>query len=179
MGSLRQQVAWIGALVDRCLDVTKLSSEPLLLTPRETDLREVVLDVVDRSREWIDQAGCAVSLERLESAVGRWDRVRLESAFTNLLANALKYGRGKPVEVWTGRAGERALLAIRDHGIGLSADELAGVFSKFSRAVPKENYGGLGLGLWVVDQITRAHGGSVHAESRKGEGATFTVELPL
>jgi signal transduction histidine kinase len=179
VGSLQQQVAWLGALVDRCLDVTRISSEPLLLSPRETDLRDVVLDVVDRSREWVDQAGCAVSLDRLESAVGRWDRMRLESVFTNLLANALKYGPGKPVEVSTGRTGKHAFLSVRDHGIGMSPDELAGVFDKFSRAVPKENYGGLGLGLWVVDQITRAHGGGVRVESRRGEGATFTVDLPL
>ncbi len=85
----------------------------------------------------------------------------------------------KPVAVSTRRLGERALLSIRDGGIGLSADEQAALFQKFGRAVPKEHYGGLGLGLWVVDQIARAHRGQVSIESRKGEGATFTVELPL
>jgi signal transduction histidine kinase len=179
VASIERQVEWMVALVDRCFDVTKLSSEPLVLSPRETDLRTVVLEVVERSREWIDQTGCALQLEPLESAVGRWDRVRLDSVVTNLLANALKYGAGKPVTISTRRTEARALLSVRDQGIGLAAEEQATLFRKFSRAVPTEHYGGLGLGLWVADQIARAHGGSVSVESRKGQGATFTVDLPL
>ncbi len=179
LDAVKRQLEWLASLVDRCLDVSKISSGSLVLSPCETDLRDVVVDVVDRSREWIDQAGCTLTLDPLESAVGLWDPTRLESIVTNLIANALKYGAGKPVAVSTRRLGERALLSIRDGGIGLSADEQAALFQKFGRAVPKEHYGGLGLGLWVVDQIARAHRGQVSIESRKGEGATFTVELPL
>jgi signal transduction histidine kinase len=60
----------------------------------------------------------------------------------------------------------------------MSPEERARVFQKFSRVVPKENYGGFGLGLWIVDQVVHAHGGSVEITSNKGEGATFTVILP-
>jgi signal transduction histidine kinase len=179
LDGIKRQIDWMAALVDRCLDVTRLSSAPLVLSPQTTDLRAVVIDVVERSREWIDQAGCTLTLDPLESAVGLWDPMRLESVVTNLIANALKYGAGKPVEVSTRRAGDRALLSVHDSGIGMSADEQAALFQKFGRAVPKEHYGGLGLGLWVADQITRAHRGQISVESRKGHGATFTVELPL
>jgi signal transduction histidine kinase len=179
LDAIRRQLGWMATLIDRCFDVTKIASEPLVLSRRETDLRAVVLDVVDRSQDWIEQAGCELSLEPLESLVGQWDPMRLESVVTNLLANALKYGARKPVTIAIRRHDDRARLSVRDQGIGMSADEQAKLFLKFSRAVPTSNYGGLGLGLWVVDQIMRAHGGGVSVESRKGEGATFTVDLPL
>ncbi len=177
--AIRRQLDWFGALVDRCLDVSKLSSEPLVLSRRPTDLRALVLESVERSRDLIDQAGCALSLEPLESITGDWDPVRLDSVITNLLANALKYGRGQPVAISTERSGDWAVLTVRDRGIGISAEDQAALFAKFSRAVPYNNYGGLGLGLWVVDQIARAHGGRVDLDSRKDQGATFTVRLPL
>jgi signal transduction histidine kinase len=72
-----------------------------------------------------------------------------------------------------------ACFSVCDEGIGIDDDEQMGLFRKFSRAVPVANYGGFGLGLWIVDQLVRAHGGDVRVSSRKGEGATFTVELPI
>jgi len=177
--AIRRQLDWFGALLDRCFDVTKLSSEPLVLARRPTDLRAIVLANVERSRDWIDQAGCSLVLEPLESVVGEWDPVRIDSLVTNLVANAIKYGRGEPVAISTQRDGDWAVLTVRDRGIGIPAEEQAKLFGKFSRAVPYHNYGGLGLGLWVVDQITRAHGGSIQLDSRKDQGASFTVRLPL
>jgi signal transduction histidine kinase len=177
--SIRRQIEWLARMVDRCFDVTKLSSEPLVLSRRETDLRAVVVEVVERLRDWIDQSGCALSLESLESIVGQWDPVRLDSVVTTLVANALRFGAGKPITVSARREGRRALLSVRDQGIGISEEQQTTLFRKFARAVPSENYGGLGLGLWVVDQIVRAHGGGIRVDSRKGEGASFTVDLPL
>ncbi len=178
--AMRRQLDWYGVLVDRCFDVTKLSSEPLVLAKREADLRAIVLDTVERSRDWIEQAGCTLVLEPLESVVGDcWDPVRLASVVTNLLANALKYGRGQPVTLSTQRDGDWAVLGVQDRGIGISSGDLAKLFGKFARAVPYNNYGGLGLGLWVVDQVARAHGGTVQVESQKGAGARFTVRLPI
>jgi signal transduction histidine kinase len=175
---LQRQVGRFAALVDRLLDVTELASGAVRLVPAEVDLERVVLDVVERSRDWIDESGCSLSLEPMESVTGSWDPVRLDGIVTNLLANAIKYGVGKPVRISVERSGDRAVLSVRDQGIGMSAEEQASLFQKFARAVPPDNYGGLGLGLWIVDRLARAHGGNVRIESRKGEGATFTVDLP-
>jgi signal transduction histidine kinase len=179
LAAMRRQLTWMEAMIDRCFDVTKIASEPIVLSTRETNLRELVLEVVERSQDWVEQAGCKLTLDPMEFVVGHWDPTRLESIVVNLLANALKYGAGKPIEISIRRREQMALLSIRDHGIGMSADEQALLFRKFSRAVRNENYGGLGLGLWVVDQIARAHGGSVAVESWKGEGTIFTVALPI
>lgn len=178
VGMMRRQVDRLAELVDRCLDVTKLASEPLHLSRTDVDLKRVVLDVVERSKDWIDQTGCALSMQPLDSAVGCWDAVRLDSVVTNLLANALKYGAGKPVLISTQRRGDTALLTIRDHGIGIPLDKQPELFQKFPQLRPSDNYGGMGLGLWIVAQVAQAHGGAVHVDSDTGAGATFTVELP-
>jgi signal transduction histidine kinase len=71
-----------------------------------------------------------------------------------------------------------ACLAVKDHGIGIPADQLGDLFQRYQRAVPARHFGGLGLGLYLVRVIVEAHGGKVQAESKPGEGTTFTVELP-
>lgn len=175
---LQRQVGRFAALVDRLLDVTELGSGAVHLVPAEVDLQQVVLDVVERSRDWMDESGCSYTLEPMDSVTGWWDPVRLDGIVTNLLANAVKYGAGKPVRISVERKGDRARLSVRDEGIGMSLEEQAALFQKFARVAPPDNYGGLGLGLWIVDRLARAHGGNVQIDSRKGEGATFTVDLP-
>ena len=70
-------------------------------------------------------------------------------------------------------------IAVRDHGIGIAPEALERIFERFERAVSSRNYGGLGLGLYIVRRIVEAHGGTIRVESAPGEGSTFLVELPL
>jgi signal transduction histidine kinase len=175
---LKSQIERMSQLIERLLDVTKLSSEPLRLARARTDLRALVLGVVERSRDWIEGAGCALTLEPMQEAIGAWDPVRLESVVTSLLANALKYGAGKPVRLSVELRNDVARLTVRDEGIGISQEDQARLFEKFSRASPTENFGGFGLGLWIVSLLVRAHGGTIELASDKGHGTTFVVNLP-
>jgi signal transduction histidine kinase len=68
---------------------------------------------------------------------------------------------------------------VRDHGIGIDPADQRQIFERFERAVSSRNYGGLGLGLYIVKRIVEAHGGSIRVESTPGEGAAFHVELPV
>jgi signal transduction histidine kinase len=98
---------------------------------------------------------------------------------SNLLTNAIKYGRGAPIECDVDKTGEHARLRLTDHGIGIAHDDLARIFERFERAVSARQYGGLGLGLHIASEIVHAHGGSISADSTPGSGSTFTVLLPI
>jgi signal transduction histidine kinase len=104
--------------------------------------------------------------------------MRVEQVVTNLLSNAIKYGAGRPIEIRVDGDENTARLTVRDRGIGIPPDHQARIFERFERAVSTSDYGGFGLGLWIVRQIVEAHGGQIHVTSTPGQGSAFTVELP-
>ncbi|HUL57973.1 MAG TPA: ATP-binding protein [Anaeromyxobacteraceae bacterium] len=168
----------LARLVDALLDVSRITAGRLRLDREPVDLADVVRDVVARAAEEAAEAACAVTVAAAAPVTGTWDRGRIEQVVTNLLGNAIKYGRGKPVEVAVSAEGGRARLVVRDHGIGIDPVHRARIFERFERAVSSREYGGLGLGLWIVRSIVEAHGGAVSVASAPGAGSTFTVELP-
>ena len=89
---------------------------------------------------------------------------------TNLVANAVKYGEGKPIEVELSADEERARIAVRDQGIGIGSKEQARIFGRFERAVSPRQYGGFGLGLWIARQVVEASGGRIAVNSEVGKG---------
>jgi CheY-like chemotaxis protein/anti-sigma regulatory factor (Ser/Thr protein kinase) len=111
------------------------------------------------------------------------DAARLQQIVWNLLTNAIKFSpRGGSVDVAAARHGEMFRLVVRDHGQGIDADFLPRIFERFSQqdATTTRSHGGLGLGMAIVKQLSEAHGGRIQVESAgKGQGATFTVEIPL
>ncbi|WP_437939572.1 AAA family ATPase [Sorangium sp. So ce341] len=173
-----RQVQRLTQLIDDLLDVSQLHTGRLELHVEPVDLAEVVDEVVERLGERVAQSGSPVSVRAEPSIVGSWDRSRLEQVVSNLLDNALKFGAGKPIEVTVARKGGAAELVVQDQGIGIPAGRLPYVFERFERAVSSRHFGGLGLGLHVVKTIVEALGGAVRVDSRQGEGARFTVELP-
>ncbi len=164
-------------LVAALLDVSRIHMGRLELELEEVDLAQAVAEAVSQVEDEAAQTGSEVSV-RGGSVVGRWDRLRVSQVATNLLANAVKYGAGKPVEVSWGEQGGVAWLEVRDNGIGIEASDQRQIFERFERAVSSRNYGGLGLGLYIVKRIVEAHGGTVRVDSVPGAGARFRVELP-
>ncbi|MCU1280777.1 MAG: Sensory box histidine kinase, partial [bacterium] len=174
-----QQVGRLTSLVNGLLDVSRASAGRLRLDISDVDLASVVEDAAGRLRSDVEAAGCALTIDVDGSIVGRWDRLRLDQIVTNFLTNAMKYGAGTPIEIsGTTKAG-RALLSVRDHGIGIPVADQQRIFERFGRAVSAENYGGLGLGLWIAKECVEAMGGTVRVDSELGRGALFTIELPL
>jgi signal transduction histidine kinase len=123
--------------------------------------------------------GCPIAIDAASSVAGRWDTAGLAKVIDVLLDNAIKFGRGRPIAVSLRADGTCCELSVRDKGIGIPRDRLSAIFQPFERAVPKEHFGGLGLGLYIAKAIVEAHGGAIAVTSRPGEGATFAVRLPL
>jgi signal transduction histidine kinase len=117
-----------------------------------------------------------------EPIVAEFDPDALGTAIRNLLENAVKYSPdGRQIEVRLRRQDQRALLTVRDRGIGIPEAERSGVFGRFSRGEQAQRLGirGTGLGLAMVKAIVREHHGEVQVESVEGEGSTFTIALPV
>jgi PAS domain S-box-containing protein len=165
-------------LVERLLDVSRLSVGQLALELEELDARALVAEVMSRLSDEADRAGCVVELEAAGPVMGFWDRLWLGQVVSNLLSNAIKYGDGKPVTVRLEPEGEKVRLEVRDHGRGIPEDVREKIFERFDRVVSPRHFGGFGLGLWVVRQIVEAHGGTVTVESEPGDGSEFIVEIP-
>jgi PAS domain S-box-containing protein len=175
---IEEQIASSARLINNMLDMSRIKAGHLELNREEVDLGEIVKTVIDRHEEEAIEAGCKIEFFQDCSVVGYWDRVRLEQVVTNLIFNAFKYGSGNPIEITVQGKERKAQLIVCDHGIGIDLDDQKRIFKCFEQAVPRGQFGGLGLGLWIVSEIVRAFEGSVSVDSCVGKGAAFTIELP-
>jgi signal transduction histidine kinase len=142
--------------------------------PRSIDVGETVRKTVERLIAVRDAA--KVRVVALGGLRGWWDRSMVEQIVGNLLSNAVKFGQGRPIRIEVKPAEYGVHIAVRDHGVGVSAADQDWIFERNAHAAAEQG-GGLGLGLWLVRELAAAHGGWVTLESRKGHGSTFTVFL--
>lgn len=176
---VRTQVNRLETLVSQLLDVSRIVAGRLQVNPEPgVDLAAVAQDVVERFSDAAARAGVTLDLVRHGTPVGRWDWLRLDQVLTNLVSNAIKYGAGKPVRVQIASEGEHAVITVQDQGIGVAREDQARIFDRFERAVSGQNYGGLGLGLWITREVVLAMNGTISVNSAPGQGAVFTVRLP-
>ena len=173
-----RQIRRLAQLITELLEVSRITTGHLRLDREELDLVLLTNEVVARLDMEATRAGCHVSVHADGPVAGFWDRFRLDQVVTNLLTNAFKFGAKKPVEVRVNLDESRARLTVRDHGIGIGTADIDRIFQRFEQAVSGRTYGGLGLGLFIVRQITDAHDGTVIVSSEPGQGSMFTIELP-
>jgi PAS domain S-box-containing protein len=176
--SSETQALRLSTLVNSLLDVVRLKAGLTTGGSEEIDIAQVVVDTVASMSPDAERAGCAIDVTTSGNARGHWDRGRMEQVLRNLLSNALKFGAQRPIEVRVDAIGDSVRISVRDYGIGIAREDQSRIFHRFERAVSTSNFGGLGLGLYISNQILRAHGGSLRVESEPGKGARFIVELP-
>lgn len=174
-----KEIERLSGLVKNLLDVSKITHNNLEINRTECDLAEIVRKVVDQNRTEIQNSGSTIEMNIPNHMMGKWDVFRMEQVVTNLVTNAVKYGQGKPILIHLREINSKAILKVKDNGIGISKDYHTKIFGRFERAVPVTAYGGLGLGLFIVQQVVSAHHGQVFVESEEGKGAAFIVELPF
>lgn len=173
-----RQLARLNNLVDDTLDVSRISTGRLTVRPGPIDLVPVVCDAAEKMRSALAQRGCDLLIETDASVPGVWDPDRIEQVVMNLLSNAAKYAKGKPVELTVRSDQYHAWISVKDQGMGISPEHQARIFERFERVVSASEVSGLGLGLYIVRHIVEAHQGAIHVESAQGAGSTFTIKLP-
>lgn len=172
-------------LIDDILDFARIGEGKKPYVLAEGDVTEVTLEAIDLFRHSMTQRGFELYLDL--PALGALppvdlDRDALVRAILNLLSNAVKYSPDSHyVSVSVKREGDMLATAVEDKGMGISKEDLERVFDRFFRAGDHMTRGipGAGLGLSLVDEIVRAHGGRIVVESEKGKGSKFTILLPI
>jgi CheY-like chemotaxis protein len=181
---LKRHIGHLTQLVDDMLDLTRLTTGRIRLRTKLIDLREPLTDALHTAKSLVDSRHHSLVIDLPESPVPLMaDPTRLEQVFSNLLVNAAKYtDPGGRIEVRLTTADHRAIVVVRDNGIGIVAEKIPRLFDLFSQVDPAldRSHSGLGIGLTVVKSLVDLHGGAVKAVSAGlGKGSEFTVRLPL
>jgi signal transduction histidine kinase/ActR/RegA family two-component response regulator len=184
LGIIERSTKSLAQLLDDLLDVSRIVSGKIRLEPRPVDLPSVLQVAVEAAQPAAEQKGVIIesTLERPLIPVSG-DPGRLQQIAGNLLSNAIKFTpAGGRIEVRLERVGSQARIQVIDTGIGIRPDFLPYIFEHFRQAdstSTRENRG-LGLGLAIARHLVELHGGAIEAESAgEGEGASFTITLPL
>lgn len=174
-----QQSQRLSKMVNDLLNLSLITTGKMDLEPEEMDLSATAKDVAENFSEKLRKENNTIEVLAEKPVIGLWDKVRITQAITNLISNAIKYGGNKPIIVKVTHSHDKAKLIVQDHGIGISNDQQKRIFERFERAVSSKDYQGLGVGLYITNQIAQAHNGRITVESKLNNGASFILELPL
>ncbi|HVT45936.1 MAG TPA: HAMP domain-containing sensor histidine kinase [Thermoanaerobaculia bacterium] len=180
--SILREVIHLNHLVENVLDVARLqkSTRPLAFTPVRP--AELVRTLLTTYRSWIENRGFTLEADIDESIEEQmWDRDGVSRALLNLIDNAIKYSSSDPrLHVSLTQREHAVEISVTDHGIGVSGREIQRIFEPYFRATfsDTETRRGAGLGLTLVHQIMRSHGGRVDVDSLPGSGSTFKLSFP-
>jgi PAS domain S-box-containing protein len=176
-----KQSARLRKLIDNLLDVSRLESGRFSIQKQRLSIKKTIYEAIEGLRSLASEKGMAINEDipaELPEVEG--DEERLTQVIVNLISNAIKFspdGTGVTVKA---EANDAELLAhVTDHGIGIPEQAMPHLFERFYRAKDSASIGGTGLGLYISKEIVEAHGGRMWAESKVGEGSTFSFSLPL
>ena len=182
-GIIERQAGQLHHLVDDLLEVSRITTGRVQLRQTQVTISDIVTRAVETAQPLIAQRrhALAVSLPELPLWLPA-DAARLEQVVVNLLTNAAKYtDEGGRIGLSVQQEGDRAVLRVRDNGIGIAPELLPCVFDLFTQAERSldRSQGGLGIGLCLVQRLVEMHGGTVTATSILGQGSEFVVRLPM
>ena len=178
-GDINKDARRLTNLINDMLDLDVMESGRLKMQLAPVDLNRIAADAATQFRSSAADHPIALRLaEGLPMLEGESDR--LTQVVANLLSNAIKYSpNGGAIELRTQSEGSLVTLTVRDHGIGIPAEQLESIFDRYSRVeeTTTANVKGVGLGLAIVSHLVRLHRGKVWATSEAGEGSVFHVQL--
>jgi signal transduction histidine kinase/HAMP domain-containing protein len=169
-------------LIDSILDLSKIEAGKMELELEEVDPLALLDEVKAMAAGLIQDRPLSLSYHRPEGPIRvMGDRNRLRQVFTNLVGNAVKFTEAGSVRIFAEAGAGRFLVSIEDTGIGMTGEELERLFKPFQQVDGSitRRFGGTGLGLAISQRFMGLMNGRIRAVSRKGEGSTFVVEMPL
>jgi two-component system, sensor histidine kinase len=169
----------ISALLNELLDLTRIKIGKFEIHKQKCNPTITVRSVVSQLRAQAAASGSVIELKENYEVRGFFDEIRISQLITNLLTNAIKFGNGKPITVIVENTKGLFVLKVADHGKGIPIEQRKHIFERFERGAADPRVSGLGLGLYISNQIVNAHGGTISVESSSGEGSVFTVQIPI
>ncbi|MEW5992458.1 MAG: ATP-binding protein [Chloroflexota bacterium] len=182
ISKLEVETGNIAQMVSELLDLARIESGGRQLHLDDVDVGRVAIESVDRLRPFAERQRIRLEVEVApDLPLVRGEAARLAQVFANLVHNAVKFSPpDSAVTVGVRRSDDAVEASVVDHGVGISATDLPRIFERFYKADRSRTAGGgTGLGLAIARHIVVAHGGRLTVTSREGEGATFTMTLPL
>jgi K+-sensing histidine kinase KdpD len=168
----------LATLIGDVLDTSRIEAGTFSYVFDDVNLAELVREVASAAAVGQDEVPVIATLADTLPTI-RADRERLRQVLANLVENAVKYSpSGSTVELTTTALNGRVVVAVRDQGSGIAAEDQSLIFEKFGRARSGKTLPGTGLGLFIARSIAEAHGGTLEVRSAPGAGATFTLALP-
>lgn len=180
--AIHRETMLLSHLVENVLDVARLDAEGVKLVRAPARPADLVRSLLSDYTSWIESKGFRVELD-VDDSVGEqnWDREAISRALLNLIDNAVKYSpdQGR-IAVKLSQTSDSVRISVKDEGVGLDEAELGRIFDPYYRAKFSDlaMVRGAGLGLTLVREIVRAHGGKMEVRSKKGSGSTFTMMFP-
>jgi signal transduction histidine kinase len=141
--------------------------------PEELDVAEVLRDICARFTPEARSSGSDLAFESPETVAATLDRTRMEQVASNLVVNAIKYGKGNPILVKLEQSEDKIVILVQDQGLGISTADQARIFERFEQVNRHAGSAGLGLGLYITKQIVDAQGGKISVSSEPGRGSTL------
>lgn len=177
--SMQNQANRLSRMINDLLNISLISTRKMTLELEDVDLATMIKDIADSFAEKLEKENLTLSVDIKNSILGKLDKLRLEQVLDNLISNALKYGNKKPIEICLEKQNHFAIIRVIDKGIGIKPSEEEKIFALFKRGTTEKDYKGLGIGLYIAQQIILLHGGRIEVKSSLGKGSIFSIFLPI
>ena len=174
-----KQVTKLTSLVDDLLDVTKIQAGKMEFNTSNFLLKEAITDCLDQISS--DTSSQQIIVEGQSEILINGDKNRLEQVITNFISNAIKYSpESDKIIINVASSDSDVTISVTDFGIGIPGDKIPFVFDRFFRVAESANkFSGLGLGLYISNEIIMRHDGTIGVSSEEGNGSTFWFTLPI
>lgn len=178
---LKSQVERFETLLGDLLEISRHDAGAAQLAAKPVNITEIVTGVVGSVTMVAEQAGTEILVHAPSAPVmAEADRIRISRIVNNLVVNAIEHGERKRIDIYVGSNAQAVAVSVRDHGVGMTDDQVENVFDRFWRADPsrKRTLGGSGLGMAIALEDAHLHNGWLQVWSRKGDGTCFRLTIP-